>query len=61
LWRKYEENNIVMALKDIGAKDMDVNLDEKVAISEISEDITDEAIINAIKDAGYYVVGIEKA
>jgi copper chaperone CopZ len=32
-------NNIVMALKDIGAKDMDVNLDKKVAIAEISENI----------------------
>jgi len=54
-------NNIIMALKDIGAKDMDVDLDKKVAIAEISDDITDEAISHAIKDAGYFVVSIEKA
>jgi copper chaperone len=53
-------NNIVMALKEIGAKDMDVDLDKNVAIAEISEDITDEAITHAIKEAGYFVTGIEK-
>jgi copper chaperone CopZ len=54
-------NNVVMALKHIGAKNTDVNLDKSFATAEISEDITDEAIKLAIKDAGYYVLGIEKS
>lgn len=54
-------NNIVMALKEVGAKDMDVNLDNNVAVAEISEEITDEAITHAIREAGYFVTGIEKA
>lgn len=49
------------ALKDLGAKDVDVNLDRKLATAEINEDITDEAIKVAIEEAGYEVVGIEKA
>lgn len=49
------------ALKEIGAKDVEVNLDTKFATAEISEDITDEAIKEAIDEAGYDVVGIEKA
>lgn len=48
------------ALNDIGAKDVEVNLDKKLAIVEISEDITDEAIKEAIEEAGYDVLGIEK-
>ena len=48
-------------LKDIGAKDVDVNFKMKVATAEISEEITDYAIKLAIEDAGYDVVGIEKA
>ena len=54
-------NHIVMALKDIGVKDLDANLDKNFVTAQISEDITDEAIKKAIKDVGYYVVGIEKA
>ena len=54
-------NHVVMALKEVGAKDMDVNLNAKFAIAEISEDITDEAIKHAIEEAGYFVVGIEEA
>lgn len=29
-------NHVVMALKEVGAKDMNVNLDEKFAIAETS-------------------------
>lgn len=54
-------NHVSEALKEIGAKDVDVNLDRKLAIAEISEDITDDAIKAAIEDAGYDVVKIEKA
>jgi copper chaperone len=49
------------ALKDLGAKDVEVNLEKKLATAEICEDITDEAIKVALEDAGYEVVAIEKA
>ena len=54
-------NHVVEALKEIGAKDVDVSLDKKLATAEISEAIADEAIKAAIDDAGYEVVKIEKA
>ena len=54
-------NHVTEALKEIGAKDISVSLDKKLATAEISQDITDEAIKLAIEDAGYEVVGIEKA
>ncbi|WP_298844489.1 heavy-metal-associated domain-containing protein [Clostridium sp.] len=54
-------NHVSEALKEIWAKDVDVNLDKKLATAEISEDITDDAIKTAIEDAGYDVVKIEKA
>jgi len=54
-------NHVVEALKEIGAKDVDVSLEKKLAIAEISEDVTDDVIKAAIDDAGYDVVKIEKA
>jgi len=54
-------NHVSEALKEIGAKDVEVSLDSKLATAEISEDITDEVIKAAIDDAGYEVIGIEKA
>ena len=54
-------NHVTEALKEIGAKDVEVSLEKKLATAEISEDITDDAIKLAIEDAGYDVVGIEKA
>jgi len=54
-------NHVSEALEAIGAKDVEVNLERKLASAEISEDITDDAIKQAIEDAGYDVVGIEKA
>jgi len=54
-------NHVVEALKEIGAKDVDVSLDKKLATVEISEEIADEAIKAAIDDAGYEVAKIEKA
>ena len=53
-------NHVSEALKEIGGKDVEVNLDKKLATAEISEDITDEAIKGAIEEVGYDVVGIEK-
>ena len=54
-------NHVTEALKEIGAKNVEVNLERKLATAEISENITDEAIKLAIENAGYDVVGIEKA
>ncbi len=54
-------NHVSEALKEIGGEDVEVNLDKKFAIVEISEDITDEAIKGAIEQVGYDIVGIEKA
>ncbi len=54
-------NHVSEALKEIGAIDVEVNLEMKIATAEISEDITDDAINQAIDNAGYDDVGIEKA
>ena len=54
-------NNVTEALMQIGAKDVAVNLDEKVTTAEISDSITDEIIKAAIEEVGYEVVLIEKA
>ena len=49
------------ALVELGAKDVEVSLEKKLATAEISPEITDEAIKLAIEDAGYEVVGIKIA
>ncbi|MGH4121074.1 heavy-metal-associated domain-containing protein [Clostridium sp.] len=54
-------NHVSEALKDLGAKEVEVNLAKKFATAEISDDITDEAIKEAIEEVGYDVVGIEIA
>lgn len=54
-------NHVSEALKELGAKDVEVNLERKLATAEISEGITDDAIKLAIEDAGYDVVGISQA
>jgi len=54
-------NHVSEALKEIGAKDVEVNLERKLATAEISDNITDDAIRSAIEDAGYDVLKIEKA
>ncbi|MBU3215358.1 cation transporter [Clostridium estertheticum] len=54
-------NHVSEALKEIGAKDVEVNLESKLAITEIGDNITDDVIKAAIEDAGYDVVKIEKA
>ena len=54
-------NHVTDALKEIGATEVDISLERKLATAEFSEDITDDAIKLAIDDAGYNVVGIEKA
>jgi copper chaperone len=54
-------NHVNEALNELGAKDVEVNLEKMLATAEINEDITDEAIKAALEDAGYEVVGIEEA
>ncbi|MBU3188223.1 heavy-metal-associated domain-containing protein [Clostridium bowmanii] len=54
-------NHVSEALKDIGGKGIEVNLDKKLATAEMSDGITDEAIKVAIDEAGYEVVKIEIA
>lgn len=54
-------NYVTEALMQIGAKDVVVNLDKKLATFEISDNITDEVIKAAIEEVGYDVVLIEKA
>ncbi|MGV8980842.1 heavy-metal-associated domain-containing protein [Clostridium sp.] len=54
-------NHVSEALKEIGAKNVEVSLDKKLATAEIGDGITDEVIKTAIDEAGYDVVGIEKA
>ena len=54
-------NHVSEALKEIGAKDVDVSLEKKIATVQISEDITDEVIKAAIEEVGFDVVGIELA
>jgi len=53
-------NHVTKALKEVGAKDISVSLEKNLATAEVSEDITDQAIKEAIEEAGYDVVGIEK-
>lgn len=53
-------NHVYEALDDIRATDIKVNLEEGNAIAEVG-DITDDAIKEAIEDAGYDVLEIEEA
>ncbi|MBR2021262.1 MAG: heavy-metal-associated domain-containing protein [Clostridia bacterium] len=42
-----------------GIKEAKVNLDKKVCTAKLSGEVTDESIKNAIKEAGFEVIGIE--
>jgi copper chaperone CopZ len=53
-------NHVTEVLIQIGAKEVVVNLDKKIATAELSDNITDEIIKAAIEEAGYEVVQIEK-
>jgi copper chaperone len=52
--------HVTEALEEIGAKDVEVSLERKLATADLDDSVTDEAIKAAIEDAGYDVVGIEK-
>lgn len=58
---KHCVNHVTEALKEIGATDVEVNLDKKLATAEVREDITDEVIKAAIEEVGYEVISIEIA
>ena len=45
------------ALKEIGAKNVEVSLDEKIAL--VDESVEDDKIKDAIEDVGYDVTNIE--
>ena len=53
--------HVTEALKEIGATDVEVSLEKKLATVEVADNITDQAIKLAIEEVGYDVVGIEKA
>jgi copper chaperone len=53
-------NHVSEALKEIGATNVEVSLEGKLATAELADNITDDAIKLAIEDAGYDVVGIER-
>ena len=52
-------NHVKEALKEIGAENIEVNLDKKMATAQLKDDVDDKKIKLAIEDAGYDVVKIE--
>lgn len=54
-------NHVKEALEDLGAANVEVSLEKKLAVAELDESVTDEKIKFAIEDAGYDVVSIEEA
>lgn len=51
-------NHVKVALEDLGAKNIDVSLEKKMATAEVFEK-ADEEVKMAIEEAGYDVLGIE--
>ena len=55
-------NHVKTALEELnGVNSASVDLNSKTAVIEASGEVDDAAIKAAIEDAGYEVVGIEKA
>lgn len=52
-------SHVKEALLDIGAIKVKVDLEEKFAIAEFEDEITDNEIIETIEEAGYEVTEIE--
>ena len=52
-------NHVKEALKEIGAENIEVILDKKMATVDVKDAIDDKKIKLAIEDAGYDVVKIE--
>ena len=53
-------SHVKEALLDIGAIKVKVDLEEKLAIAEFEDEITDSEIIEAIEEVGYEVAEIEE-
>jgi len=52
-------NHVKEALKEIGAENIEVILDKKMATALLKDDVDDKKIKLAIEDAGYDVIKIE--
>lgn len=53
-------SSVEKAVSDLeGVKDAKVNLDKKTCTAKLSGEVSDEAIVSAVKDAGFEVIGIE--
>jgi copper chaperone len=52
-------NHVKEALKEIGAENIEVNLDNKIATARLNDEVDDKKIKFAIEDVGYDVVKIE--
>lgn len=52
-------NHVKVALEEIGATNIEVSLDKKLAIAQLKDDVDDKKIKLAVEDAGYDVVSIE--
>lgn len=52
-------NHVKEALNDLGAKNVEVSLEKKMATAELKDDVDDKKIKLAIEDAGYDVTLIE--
>ena len=52
-------NHVKEALKEIGAENIEVNLDKKMATAQLKDEVDDKKIKLAIEDAGYEVIKIE--
>ena len=52
-------NHVKEALLEIGATAVEVSLENKVALAEVTKDMEDEKIKLAVEDAGYDVIKIE--
>ena len=54
--------HVTEALKNLdGVKNVNVSLENKCALVELSNNVADEAFISAVDEAGYSVVKIEAA
>ena len=53
-------STVEKAIKELdGVKDAKINLDKKLCTAKLSGGVSDEAIKDAIKNAGFEVTGIE--
>ena len=52
-------NHVKQALNEIGATNVEVNLEKKMATADLKDEVDDKEIRLAIEDVGYDVVKIE--